>query len=81
MDVNKKRAVILVVFLAGLFVFFVMAFASEAKGLSAGQVVSNVLPLLWNAFSDILSFFTSTFGLVILVVSGIVFAAAKTRPI
>src|ERR1039457_1484396 len=80
LHVNKKRVVILAVFLAGLFMFFVMAFLSEAKGLGAGQVVSNALPLLWNTFADVLGFFTSDLGILILIVLGIALAVAKTTP-
>jgi hypothetical protein len=77
---NKKRVVILAVFLVGLFAFFAMAFLSDAKGLGAGQVVSNALPLLWNAFADVLGFFTSDLGILIFIVLGIAFAVARTTP-
>ena len=75
----KRRVLVLAVFLACLLVFFAMAFFAESKGLSSGQVVSNLPKLIWNAVADMLSFFTSNLGLLILFVAVTAIVLAKQR--
>ena len=76
---NKKRVLIVVVFLTCLFAFFAMAFLAESKSLSGAQVASNLIKLIWNSLADMLGFFTSTMGIIILFVFGIAFAVSKQR--